>query len=195
MQVEIMLRDISPYERQIEEQIRERAYWLEQFCPDIINCRVVVEAPHKHRRSGRHFNTKIELYLPHKNVIVAHEHPLDEKHEDIFVAIRHAFDAARRRLEDRARVERGAVKAHESAPMGRVSRLYPEEDYGFIETTDGREIYFHRNSVLEGFDKLRVGSEVGFAEEQGAKGPQASTVRLKTSRRKQGPEHKEAAPL
>jgi cold shock CspA family protein len=59
-----------------------------------------------------------------------------------------------------------------------VSKLYPDEGYGFIGTTDGRDVYFHRDSVLhEGFDHLRIGTEVTFAEEVGEKGPQASSVR------------------
>ena len=62
---------------------------------------------------------------------------------------------------------------------GRVSKISAEEDYGFIATPDGREIYFHRNSVIDNaFDRLSVGSEVRFAEELGEKGAQASTVHL-----------------
>jgi cold shock CspA family protein len=69
------------------------------------------------------------------------------------------------------------VKVHEPTPYARVSKLFLHEGYGFLETADGREIYFHSNSVLEpGFDHLQIGTEVRFAEEQGAEGPQASTV-------------------
>jgi cold shock CspA family protein len=58
-----------------------------------------------------------------------------------------------------------------------VISLHPEEDYGKIGTPDGRVIYFHRNSVLNGgFDALEVGNEVRFAEEAGDLGPQASSV-------------------
>jgi cold shock CspA family protein len=60
-----------------------------------------------------------------------------------------------------------------------VNRLFPEEGYGFLETPDGREIYFHRHSVLyPGFDRLAIGTEVRFVEEPGEKGPQASTVAI-----------------
>ena len=53
------------------------------------------------------------------------------------------------------------------------------EDFGRILTPDGREIYFHRNSLLNGnFDKLEVGDEVRFSEEMGDQGPHASTVHL-----------------
>jgi len=70
------------------------------------------------------------------------------------------------------------VKAHATPPHGRVIRLFPDQGYGFIAAPDGRELYFHRNSVLSGgFEKLEVGSEVSYAEEEGEKGPQASTVK------------------
>jgi cold shock CspA family protein len=69
------------------------------------------------------------------------------------------------------------VKIHEAPPKGRVVKLFPEEDYGFIETSDGREVYFHRNSVIDpAFDKLKEGTKVVFIEEQGDKGPQAKRV-------------------
>ena len=59
-----------------------------------------------------------------------------------------------------------------------MKQIDPLGEFGFIETNDGREIYFHRNSVLNGdFAKLAVGAHVTFAEEMGDKGPQASTVK------------------
>jgi cold shock CspA family protein len=71
------------------------------------------------------------------------------------------------------------TKAHEPTPLARVAKLFPAEAYGFLQTVDGRELYFHRNSVLQpGFDHLAVGTEVYFSEESGEKGPQASTVRM-----------------
>ena len=69
------------------------------------------------------------------------------------------------------------MKAHDAQPAGTVTQL--RDDFGFLETDDGREIYFHRNSVLdEGFAHLRVGTRVSFSEEMGERGPQASTVHL-----------------
>jgi cold shock CspA family protein len=60
-----------------------------------------------------------------------------------------------------------------------VTQLDPLGEFGFLETGDGREIYFHRNSVLEnGFSRLNVGARVTYVEEMGDKGPQASTVKL-----------------
>jgi cold shock CspA family protein len=63
--------------------------------------------------------------------------------------------------------------------MGKVARIDSSEEFGFIETPDGRELYFHRNSVLnDAFARLKPGTAVTYAEEEGEKGPQASTVRL-----------------
>jgi cold shock CspA family protein len=96
------------------------------------------------------------------------------------VASRNAFDTLRRRLEEYARQRRGVVKNHEEPLLeGRVTKLFPSKDYGFLETRDGREIYFHRHSVLDpGFDHITIDTAVRFAEEQGAEGPQASTVHI-----------------
>ena len=102
---------------------------------------------------------------------------IDHSHEDIYVAIRDCFDAARRQLQDQQRKSHQKVKAHEVPPHGRISDLFTEEGYGRIETPDGRSIYFHQNSVLnDEFSKLEVGSEVRYSEEQGDEGPQASSV-------------------
>ena len=82
-------------------------------------------------------------------------------------------------LEDYVRERRGEVKLHAVPDHGRVARLIAEQDYGFIVTDDGSEIYFHRNSVANGdFEKLAVGDEVRFVtqETESPRGPQASTV-------------------
>lgn len=186
----------------IESQIREKASKLDQFYDRIMSCRVTVEAPHRRRRKGKRYNVRIDLTVPGGELVVNRlprrvvepdlelvKAPFHEKvenhepskraaHDDIHVAIRDAFDTARRKLQDFARRQRGATKAHETQPHARVSRLFSEEGYGFLVAPDGREIYFHRNSVLEpGFDKLEVGDNVYFAEEQGEKGAQATTVK------------------
>jgi cold shock CspA family protein len=189
--------------RAIESRIRAAAAKLDQFYDKIMGCRVIIEAPHRHHRKGKLYHVRIDITTPGGEIVIRREpkrisepslrfqkapgteqaenHELSKyvAHDDIYIAIRDAFDAARRKLQDYARRRRGAVKVHKPEAQARVSRLFPEEGFGFLEATDGREIYFHRNSVLEpGFDGLRVGSPVYFAEEQGEKGPQASTVRF-----------------
>jgi cold shock CspA family protein/ribosome-associated translation inhibitor RaiA len=89
-----------------------------------------------------------------------------------------AFDVLDRRLSEHSRIEQQAVKTHEAlAQHGRVLRLFPEEDYGFLETDDGLEVYFHAHAVKKGkFENLRPGTKVKFAQEAGDQGPQAVWV-------------------
>jgi len=112
--------------------------------------------------------------------LVANREP-DEHHSytDVYVAIRDAFDTIRRQLEDHGRRQSRQVKAHETPRHGRIVERYPEEDFGRIETPEGRLVYFHRNSVVDAdFDELQIGAEVRFDEEMGERGPQASTVHV-----------------
>jgi cold shock CspA family protein/ribosome-associated translation inhibitor RaiA len=156
-----------------EAEIREKAAALDTYYERLSGVEVTVEAPAiAHHRKGGPFLVIIRMTTPGKELMVDRQ-----AEEELSQAIREAFDAARRVLEDHARELRGAVKAHELPMLGRVIRLEPELDHGFLEAPDGREIYFHRNSVLnEAFDQLQIGSHVRFAEEEGEKGPQASTV-------------------
>lgn len=170
--LQITVRELSLSEA-AEADIRAKAANLDTYYNGIMSCRVVVEGPVRHHRKGP-FTVRIDLTVPGAELVV-------DRHadEDLYVAIRNAFDAARRRLEDYARRQRGAVKAHEESPRAHVTKLFPEEGYGFLETPDGREIYFHRHTMLHpGFDRLTIGMEVRFAEEQGEKGPQASSVAI-----------------
>jgi cold shock CspA family protein/ribosome-associated translation inhibitor RaiA len=163
----------------IENDVLLHAEKLEEFSDRITSCRVVVEAPHHHHRKGNLYHVRVLVSVPRRELIVDREPDLHHAHEDAHVTIRDAFDAMRRQLEDYVREIRGQVKAHTVQPEGKVARLFPDEGFGFIQAADGREIYFHRNSVLEDrFTKLQVGDSVRFAEEEGEKGPQASTVHL-----------------
>ncbi len=161
----------------IEERIRQRVQKLEKLAPDLMACRVVIEAPHRHRHQGRIYHVRVDATVPGHEVVVSRDPGEHHAHEDLYVAIRDAFDAVERRLEDAERRRRGQVKRHEVPGHGRISEIVPMLDYGRIETPDGRDIYFHRNALLEGgFDQLEVGDEVRFVEEMGEQGPQASTV-------------------
>lgn len=161
----------------IEAAIREHAVRLDRFYDKIMACRVLVEARHKHHHQGNLFRLRIDVTVPGRELVVTRDPAEHHAHEDPYVAIRDAFDAVRRQLEDYARVQRAEVKTHAGPSHGRVARLFADEGYGFIETSEGREVYFHRNSILGGdFDRLEVGAEVRFAEEAGEQGPQASTV-------------------
>jgi cold shock CspA family protein/ribosome-associated translation inhibitor RaiA len=158
--------------------VREKAAHLDTFADHIMSCRVVVEPAGKHHEHGNLYEVRIDITAPGEEIAVTREPSEHTAYRDIQVALRDAFDSARRQLEDYVRRRRGLVKALETAPHARVSKLFPYEGYGFLSTPDGREIYFHRDSVLhEEFDQLQIGTEVTFVEEEGKKGPQASTVR------------------
>jgi cold shock CspA family protein/ribosome-associated translation inhibitor RaiA len=161
-------------------RIEREAAKLERFSDRITACRVVIRG-----RSGRHhqgelFDVRIHIVMPgHEDVVVDRNPPADHAHEDPYVAIRDAFNAARRRLQDHERRAAGQVKSKEPAPHGWIDRISREDGFGFIRTADGRELYFHRNALLHGdFDRLEPGAGVRFSEEEGEKGPQASTVHL-----------------
>ncbi len=174
--VQVTFRDMAPSPA-VEAAIRGKAETFERFADRVIYCRVVVEAPHQRRRKGKLYQVRIDLDLAGGTLVVGREGPMNHAHEDIYVAIRDSFRAATRMLEEHERKRKGKVKSHETPPHGRISGMFP--DYGFIRSSDGREVYFHRNSVVDGdYDKLAVGDEVRLvvAEGEGAEGPQASTV-------------------
>jgi len=156
----------------LEAAIREKAQKLDEFYPRIMSCRVVVEEVAGHKRQGKLYDLRIDLKVP------GHEFAINRDHnEDIFVALRDAFDAAKRRLEEEARVQRGDVKVHETPQHGRIARLDLERGFGFIEAADGTELYFSRENVASpGFDLLGPGVEVRFLVEHGGEGPQAKRV-------------------
>ncbi len=162
----------------LRARIEREADKLERFHDGIIACRVAVIGRPGRRRHGDLYAVRLQISTPGDcDVVIDRNPPADHAHEDAFVTVRDAFDAARRRLQDRRRRVQGQVKHHEPAPQGRIVRLFPDEGYGFIESGDGREIYFHRNAVVnDGFERLAVGTAVRFAEAEGDKGPQASTV-------------------
>ena len=171
--LQVTFRNI-PSSEAIETHIKEKAAKLDRFYDRIMSCRVVVDSTQRRQRQGKLFGVRIDITVPRKELAVTRE-----ENEDIYVAIRDAFDTASRRLEEHARRERGDIKIHEGPQSGRIVKIFPDEHYGFIQTQtpDEREIYFHQNSVLnEDFGRLKVGSEVAFVEEQGTDGPQAARV-------------------
>jgi len=199
--VQITFRNMEP-SAAAEEWIREEAQKLDAFYNRIMGCRVVVELPSRHHKWGSLYHVRIDVTVPGAELVVDRQPslhaPLQQiqearwtkhlevkvPHRELRQAIDDAFKAMGRRLQDFARRQRGDMKTHETAPRAKVSKLLPAEGYGFLETPGGREIYFHRNSVLdEGFDHLKIGTVVRFVEEEGEKGPQASTVQPVRQRR------------
>ncbi|HEX2223438.1 MAG TPA: HPF/RaiA family ribosome-associated protein [Thermoanaerobaculia bacterium] len=159
----------------MEADLRRRAAKLERYYDRITSCRIAVERPTgNHHNEGGPYRVRIDITVPGSELVAAKEG------EDLNATVRDAFKAAERQVEEFSQRRRGDVKTPVLPPEGQVVRVFQEEGFGFIAAPDGREVYFHRNAVLDppGFDKIQVGSQVRFAEEQGFEGPQASTVTL-----------------
>lgn len=95
----------------IESAIRKKAEKLDQFSDRITSCRVVVECPHRHQHKGVMYNVHIDISVPGAELVVKRE-PRD----DLYVALRDAFDAARRQLLEYKDRKNGHIKSHESEP-------------------------------------------------------------------------------
>ena len=163
----------------IEARVRERVERLEKRYGRLTSCRVMVEAPERRHHKGKLYHVRIEMGVPGKELVVSRHPGKKHAHEDVYVAVRDAFNAAERQLEDHSRKVAGKVKTHEAPLHGKVSRLFSDDGYGFVTLSDGQEIYFHRNSVVaEAFKNLTVGAEVRLSiiEGESDKGPQATTV-------------------
>ncbi len=176
--VQITFRDMSP-SAAVAAHVERRAEKLETFFDRMSKCHVVVEEPHRRSRQGKKYRVEIDMHVPGRELVIS-RNPEDSK-EDLHVAIDDAFDDAERVLEDYARQMRpDRTKLHTAPPRGIIARIFHERGYGFIEADDdGHEVYFHRNAVIgERFERLSTGAKVRYAEEDGDKGPQASTVHV-----------------
>jgi ribosome-associated translation inhibitor RaiA len=169
--LQVTFRDM-PRSDAVEAEIRRRAAKLEAFCDRIISCRVTVATPAGHRLTGKLFSAHVDLKVPGEEIASTRRN----ENEDVYVAIRDAFGAVRRRLEDYMRRQRGHTKQHEPLRRGRVARLF-DDGHGFIEDTEGNEYYFDQASVAHpGFDRLVIGNAVEFLAETAAQGLQAKRV-------------------
>ncbi|HET8924636.1 MAG TPA: HPF/RaiA family ribosome-associated protein, partial [Candidatus Acidoferrum sp.] len=191
--LQITFRNLTP-SATIEEWVRTEADKLDSFYNRVMGCRVAIEVPHRHHRKGSPYRIRIDLTVPGEEIVVKREPSPSHRarqlgeteikkrlevktpHKNLRAAINDAFRAAGRRLQDYARRQRGDVKSHPSLQVARVGKILQDQGYGFLTSDDGRGIYFHKNSVLNGaFSHLKVGTRVSFVEELGEKGPQAST--------------------
>ncbi|MDO9191093.1 MAG: HPF/RaiA family ribosome-associated protein, partial [Sulfurimicrobium sp.] len=115
-QLQILFRNM-PQSDAVETHIREKVEKLESFYSNIIGTKASVEIAGKHKHQGNLFNVRLDITVPGSELVVNRD-----MHEDVYVALRDAFDAAKRQLEDYARRQRGDVKAHEGELHGHVAR-------------------------------------------------------------------------
>ncbi len=178
--VAVTFRNTEPLP-DIEDLVRREATKLERYGRRLVSCRMAIEEPQRHQRVGNRYRVRLEIGAGLSRAIVVTREPSEvDMHRDLRSIVLDVFRAARRQLQ----AARERVREPERVPMesrGLIERLVPSsegrEGYGFLRTLDGRTIYFHENSVLNGdFDRLTIGTEVRFEEEEGEEGPQASTV-------------------
>lgn len=175
---QITFRNLAPSDA-VEHDVLAKIEDLEKYYDKLTSCRVSIESPHHHHHKGQLYHVSIDLRLPGTELVVNRDSEKNHAHEDVYVAIRDAFESMERQLKKYIHRRRQEVKHHEAEPTGRVSKLFSESGYGFIETPDSREIYFHENSLISGnFANVKIGDSVQFVEEQGEKGPQASSVHV-----------------
>lgn len=108
--LQIVFRDMDPSDA-VETAIREKAEKLGLFYPHIIGCKATVEIAGKHKHQGKLFKVRLDISVPGGELVVNRD-----KHEEFYVALRDAFDAAKRQLEDYGQRQRGAVKSHQVEP-------------------------------------------------------------------------------
>jgi len=166
----------------LEARVRDRAARMERYYDGVIGCRVSIEGPHKQPHKST-LAISITVHVPGRDLVASREgrlHEADARQEASGI-VNEAFDAIDRQLEEFSQKQRRDVKTHDGPLYARVVRLYPQQDYGFIETPEGVDLYFHRVVVRDDkFDQLEVGSEVYYdaADEEGAVGPQASSIQI-----------------
>jgi cold shock CspA family protein len=175
---EITFRKTAP-DPELEALVRREAAKLERYHRPLVGCRVAIERPQRSQRQGKAYRVRLVVTAGTRRPIVVTRDPRDsDMHDDLRTIVLGAFRAVRRQLQTIVEQRRGHEKsAHE--PRALVVRLFPDESFGFLKTLDGREIYFHRHSVLhDDFERLAIGTEVRFEEHEGDKGPQASSVQV-----------------
>ena len=175
--------DASPALRQ---RIQERADRMERHYPHITSAHVVVEPDARSAKGTTAFRVRVEARVPGKELVSSRAGNGD--HHDPYQAVNDAFDAMDKQLDHFRASQRGEVKAHDGPPAGRIRQVF--SDYGFVETTDGQDVWFHRASVEnDGFDALKPGDPVELsisAVGNEGMGPQASSVRPRSPLRVDG---------
>jgi ribosomal subunit interface protein len=160
-----------PHSPVLEEHVSEKINKLNQFYQNIMHCDVALILTQNKKHQGKLYNVRIKLTVPGEELSVTK--PTDE---DVYVAVRDAFQVITRRLREYSARRRQNVKLHPRFHHGVIARIFPEEGYGFIDS-NGSEYYFSvTNVAYPDFARLNSGMEVQFLESWGDDGRQANRV-------------------
>jgi ribosome-associated translation inhibitor RaiA len=149
-----------PHSQDIESKITEAAEKLDRIFGEIMSCRVVVDLDNRRHKRGNLYRIHIDVSVPGTELYVGREPGDRNAHKDAFVAIRDAFNAMERQLQEYGEARRGEAKKGVAAPHGRISELLTDQGSGSTEPSDARSMDFRKNGVVnQGFDQLAQGSE------------------------------------
>ncbi len=161
----------------IRSKVREYVDKLQRRYSDITSWHVYVNGP---LGGTGQFKVTVEARVPGAELAVGRKPGDINAHTDALVALRDSFAALERQLKKRRRQQYGEVNVHEGKPQGQVASIFHDQGYGFVEVTDGRRVYFHRNAVIEEtFEDLEVGDpvELTINSDDSPRGPQATSLR------------------
>ena len=178
-EIQIQFHD-SVRSEALEEHIRQRLKRFERYHPSIMSIVFRIHGQHHHSRKASGWRVVLEVDIAHNpGLLVSKTSDMQKNPRDIYLVCDDAIHAMERRLKELAQRRRGEVKHHEEQDVDAVVKSV-SDDHGFLQTRDGREVYFHAHSVLgTPFEELQSGMGVSFTEEVGEKGPQASSLRVR----------------
>lgn len=155
--IQITIKDM-PNSPALEDHLRKKALKLGQYYEHINHCKIVIHIPQKHKHQGKLFSVGITVAVTGKELVVNRK-----LNEDVYIAIRDAFHAIQRQVENYARKRRGHVKTHTAAMHGYIKKVFAEEGYGFIQGDDNSEYYFSPTNMSNlSFAHIGVGDIVHF---------------------------------
>jgi len=163
------LEILPEWRAKVEEEL---ARLQKHYAGPILHARVEIIGTAHHRHGA--FEIHLVAGVPGDTLTITRQG------EYVLPLIGEALDALDRRLAEHSHIQQQKVKTHEEfAQHGKILRVFPEKDFGFLASPDGLEVYFHANAVKKGhFASLYPGQAVKFAMEEGEKGPQATWVRV-----------------
>ena len=101
--LQIVFEDIG-HSDTLEAAVRKEAQRLERFHDRITSARIVIARPQHRHHKGDTYCVRIHVAMPGGNRIdITRDPATTGRHEDVYVTIRDAFDAAGRQLQDEMR--------------------------------------------------------------------------------------------
>lgn len=196
---------------EIDKLIRAEVAKLDRYYARIMSCRVKVEQD-AGRHSGNRWTVRLDIVVSGGEIVVQKEPSVSgtarqtkqaairkdiEAKKDWRIlrrVVRDAFASARRQLQDLTRKQRGDTKRTEPLQTAKITQVFSDKGYGFLITPEGKEVYFHKESVMNySFEHLKPGTTVIYTEKRGEKGPQASSVKVMHKEGPHGTMHRHAA--